>query len=352
MNKLYVKIIGLLLISAPVALFAGNEKRSGQAGASELLINPWARSAGFSGTNTSLTHGLEAMNINVAGLSFVNKTEIGFSRSNWFQGSGISINSFGLAQSIGKKTDSTNSVIGISVFNMSFGDVEITTENAPEGGIGTYSPNLFNIGLSFAKSFSKSIHTGVLARFITESTADVKATGFALDAGVQYVAGKNDKAKFGIALRNIGTPMSFQGEGISFKVFNPQNNSEITAQRRSEPFELPAQLLIGVSYDFSLSDDIRFTPTGNFTSNSFTKDLYGFGGEIAYRKYLMVRSGYNYHTGITRFSTSTNANFGWNGGLTFEVPLNSKGTTFGLDYCYRFTNINKGTHTYGVRITL
>ena len=27
--------------------FAGNEQRAGQAGASELLINPWARSSGW-----------------------------------------------------------------------------------------------------------------------------------------------------------------------------------------------------------------------------------------------------------------------------------------------------------------
>ena len=39
--------------------FAGNEQRAGQAGASELLINPWARSSGWAGANIAGVRGLE-----------------------------------------------------------------------------------------------------------------------------------------------------------------------------------------------------------------------------------------------------------------------------------------------------
>ena len=41
-----MSLVLLLGVSAPKA-FAGNEDRSGQAGAPELLINPWAASAGW-----------------------------------------------------------------------------------------------------------------------------------------------------------------------------------------------------------------------------------------------------------------------------------------------------------------
>ena len=59
--------------------FAGNEQRAGQAGASELLINPWARSSGWAGANIAGIRGVESMFSNVAGLAFTEKTELIFS---------------------------------------------------------------------------------------------------------------------------------------------------------------------------------------------------------------------------------------------------------------------------------
>jgi hypothetical protein len=46
------------LLAASAAAFAGNPVRSGSAGASELLINPWARTAAWSEGNTANVMGL------------------------------------------------------------------------------------------------------------------------------------------------------------------------------------------------------------------------------------------------------------------------------------------------------
>ena len=70
---------------------AGNKDRSGQAGASELLINPWARSSGWGGVGTSCTQGLEAMFTNIAGTAFTQGTEIIFGYTNWLTGSEVDI---------------------------------------------------------------------------------------------------------------------------------------------------------------------------------------------------------------------------------------------------------------------
>ena len=64
-------VLGLLItlgLNAPQA-FAGNKDRSGQAGAAELLINPWAASSGWGNAGMSKVHGLDAMFGNVAGIS-------------------------------------------------------------------------------------------------------------------------------------------------------------------------------------------------------------------------------------------------------------------------------------------
>ncbi len=68
MMKKYIATFAL--VAAGTALFAGNPVRSGSAGASELLINPWARTAGWSEGNTANVMGLEAMYGNIAGMAF------------------------------------------------------------------------------------------------------------------------------------------------------------------------------------------------------------------------------------------------------------------------------------------
>ena len=58
-------IVALLALST--SSFAGNKDRAGQAGASQLLINPWARSSGWAGANSASVTGLEATYTNIAG---------------------------------------------------------------------------------------------------------------------------------------------------------------------------------------------------------------------------------------------------------------------------------------------
>ena len=84
-------LIGLFLAPTNNAL-AGNPDRSGQAGATELLINPWARSSGWAGSNVAGARGLEAMFLNVAGTAFTKKTELMFARTNWLKGTDINPN--------------------------------------------------------------------------------------------------------------------------------------------------------------------------------------------------------------------------------------------------------------------
>ncbi len=219
MKQLIKPIISSVLTASLIlggsAAFAGNEDRAGQAGATELLINPWTRSSGWGGINIANVRGLESQFNNVAGLAFTKKTDVHFSYTDWMKGSDVKINSFGLAQKVGE-----TGVLAIGIMSMSFGDILITTNDLPEGGIGSYKPQYFNLGLSYAKSFSNAIYGGITVRVISESSSDVKAQGVAFDAGIQYVTGFNeakDNLKFGISLKNVGTPMKFTGDGLSFR---------------------------------------------------------------------------------------------------------------------------------------
>jgi hypothetical protein len=353
-NKIIAPLLAAgLLFGFAGNLNAGNKDRAGQAGATELLINPFARSSGWAGANSAGVHGLEAMYLNVAGTAFTNHTELMFCHTNWLVGTGIGINSFGFTQRVG-----ATGALGLGIMSMDFGDIQITTVDLPEGGIGTFHPTYTNIGLSYAKGFSESIYGGIVVKAISESIADVAARGVALDAGIQYVSGKYDQIKFGISLRNVGPRMRFSGDGLSFKGVAPSGTYAMTLEQRSADFDLPTLINIGGSYDFYFSQDStsrknhRITTSGTFTSNSFSKDEFRLGLEYAWKSMFMVRAGYTYEKGITSKDDHTTCFTGPSMGATIELPFGKRGSTFGIDYSYRMTNPFQGVHCFGARINL
>jgi len=349
---LLVFLLGMMILIPFDQAMAGNKDRSGQAGASELLINPWTRSTGWGGVGTSCTQGLEALFTNIAGTAFTTGTQLVFSYSNFLQGSGINVYSFGLSQKLGEN----KGVLTAAVMSMNFGEIDITTTNSPEGGLGTFKPSFMNINLGYAKAFSNSIYGGINIKIISESIADASALGIAIDAGVQYVTGEKEQIKFGVALKNVGAPMRYNGDGLSFRGIIPthgDDNDLFTVAQRSEKFELPATLRIGASYDFLIGEMHRITLAGDFNSNSFTKDQFILGLEYALKYYLSLRAAYTYQQGIFDSDAAERGTWftGPSCGFTVSVPFNKeKGSGIGIDYSFQATNPYAGVHNVGITL--
>jgi len=351
-----LRYIGLTVLLAAVDIsYAGNPERVGQAGAGGLLINPYVRNAGMVGSNSAKVRGLEAQFLNVAGTAFTRKTEVLFNRTNYLQGTGIFVNSFGLTQGVGE-----TGTLGFGVVAVNGGKIDITTEDLPEGNQGTYSPTFYNIGLSYAKMFSDNIYGGINLKLISEQIPNLNSRGIALDAGIQYHTGKYDQIHIGIALRNWGPKMRYQGDGLSRQAsVSYGNNYQLTVNNRAGAFELPALVNIGLSYDFYLTKDSvgrlkdhRLSLNGTYTSNSFTYDNGLFGIEYAWKEMLMLRGGLYTEKGIFNSNDSRTVYTGPAAGVTFEVPFNEKKSTIGIDYAYRATFPFSGSHTIGLRLNL
>lgn len=337
----------ILFLSASVIVIAGNPDRQGESGAAELLLNPWARSAGLHSMSTSSVSGVEAMRINIAGLSRIDKGELMIANTRLYEGSTIQMNGLGFATKAG-----SSGAFGISLVAMDFGDIDITTTDQPSGTGGTFSPNFFNLGLGYSYTYENKISVGILVRGISESLPDVSAFGFAIDAGVQYVTGDREEFKLGISLRNVGSPMEFGGEGLSFRTPAPDADVgfDITVNQRSEDFELPSVLNIGMSYDFYFGEQNYLRTLANFTSNAFSKDDIGLGAEFHFRDIVVLRGAY-------RFSLDGGSDIpenlysGFAGGISIDVPLKrADNRVVGIDYAYRATNVFRGTHNFSIRL--
>ena len=346
------KKIRLLLIA--ILIFnlanAGNEDRAGSAGSSELLINPWAQSAGWASAGISSVNGLEAIFLNVAGLAYANKTEIQFSRTNWLGNiSGIGLNSAGLAQKVGE-----SGVLGISFMNMNYGDIQITTTELPEGGIGTFNPSSTNFNIAYAKKFSSSISGGLNLKVVSQSISNVRAQGVAIDAGIRYITGETDNIKFAISLKNVGPPMSFSGDGLSIDMLNPSTSISIGMRQRVSTFELPSQLNIGASYDFNFNESNKLTLASTFSANSFSRDQ--IRGGLKYtlsseKAIFSIFGGYVYENSLLNLEEVATALSGPSGGFSFLFPFGSNNSKIGVDYCYR-QSVLGGMHSVGARINI
>lgn len=346
-HMLNTKAIVTLALFLPLAALAGNPDRAGSAGASQLLVNPWAQSSGMANSNMASITGIESTFLNVAGLAFVEKTDLAFSNTQYLVGSGIQVNSFGLGQKLGN-----GGVLGLSVMSMTFGDIPITTVDLPEGGIGNFRPNMSNIALSYAKSFSSRIYAGLTMRVISESIANVRSQGVAFDAGIRYVTGDNDRLKFGIALRNVGAPMRFSGDGMTVTATPDNGAFSLTVDQRSERYELPSMVNIGISYDIITTEELRLTGNGQFTSNSFTRDQFGVSAEFAWTERVILRAGYLWEEGITDDAMRMTAISGPGAGLTLQIPAGANQTKLGVDYAYRTTMPFGGIHSIGIHINM
>ncbi|MCX8112054.1 MAG: PorV/PorQ family protein [Bacteroidia bacterium] len=359
----------IVAIVSSVAL-AGNPERAGSAGATQLLINPYARSSGMGGLNIANTYGIESVITNPAGIALTRRTEFLFSHTRWLVGSDISINAFGFAQ--GFKNGGT---LGLAVMAFDLGQFERTTIDNPDGGIGYFSPTFLNISLSYAKVFAdERIFVGATIKLIHESIPDASANGVAFDAGVQY-RDKKGNLKLGVALRNVGPQMRYRGEGLSARTNLGGASGTFTSlvHTPAASFEIPSVLLIGAAYRIGIGGETEvraresnaggtggekdylfyIVPMAGFYAHSFQNNQLGAGVELRYKSYFMVRGAYLWEPDVTRKETTQNAFTGINFGATVELPFRTgenRYSTFGIDYSYRPTYFFNGTHSIGARL--
>ncbi len=350
LKKIYYTII--FSLCTVMTSYAGNPDRQGEAGANELLINPWARSAGLHTMNTSSIMGVEAMRLNIAGLSRMTKGEFGVTNTRLYEGTGLAMTELAFGTKSGK-----NGAFGITLASMDFGKIPVTTVGQPEGTGEQFSPNFFHIGIGYSYMYANKISVGILVRGISESIASVSAFGFAIDAGVQYVSGPQDNFRLGIALRNTGSPMIFGGQGLSVSNDNTEpvggTQYNLTYDQRAEDFELPSILNLGVSYDMYLNVEKKnyVRVLGNFTSNAFSQDQIGAGAELSIRDMFMIRGAYKHNFGKTSASFGDELYTGVAAGASIVLPLKKDSDTkFAIDYGYRPTNPFRGSHSVSLRL--
>jgi hypothetical protein len=255
---------------------------------------------------------------------------------------------------------------------MSPGKIPITTVEQPEGGLGYYTHSMMNIAVSYARSFSNAIHAGVTFGVNNQTSRDVSATGFTINAGVQYVMGRNDQFQLGVAFRNFGLPIRYRGDGQAVRANLSTNSFPSSLLVATEESEMPMLLALGASYDFLFGtkdkgeseptkkvrrEDAmhRITLAGSFVANAYSQDQFVFGIEYSLLDYFQLRGGYVIQGNPFKMNTNTSNFTGPSVGTSLLAPLKKGGVGYSrlaIDYSYRFTKEYKGSHAIGARLIL
>lgn len=326
-----LRITVMFLLAALAATAAGQNKRMGTSGASELLIPVGARDFAMGGAPIATSSGTESIFWNPAGLSHMaHSAEAMFSTMSYIADLRVNYGAVGASfEDFG--------VLGFTIKAVDFGDIPLTTNDDPEGESGRlFSPNFVTIGLTYARQLSTSVSAGATFKVVTEHIDRVFASGVAVDVGVQYHGlGGIPGLHFGVTVKNIGPQMTFSGTGLLGPARRsdgerPEQKYEIPASS----FELPSLFDLGIGYEGRFEDQFRWLVNGSFTNRNLGLDEFRVGGELQFSVDESVQTFGRLGTGIVPSASRDEHNiFGISAGL--GIAYKAEDVTLVLDFAYR-----------------
>ncbi len=339
---MYTKKITALLLLALAFLYnvsySQEVTKTGTTASKFLSVGIGPRANAMGGAFTSIANDASALYWNPAGAAALTKYETMFTYTSLFKDLDINLNYFALVI----PTEDWGS-FGISVTALDYGDMEVTTELYPEGTGENFSAASYAFGLSYARNITEWFAAGITVKYITEGIFNSSANGVAFDVGTLFKT-PFWGIKFATIITNYGSKMQMTGEDLLIRhdadPTRQGNNETVDAYYKTDDFELPLRLQIGISKDFLFFNGQRLTFAVDATHPNDNAEYVNIGGELSFLDNLIsLRGGYK---GLFLENNLE--------GLTLGVGLKYVLGVFavGVDYSYQEYEFLSYTHSFGV----
>jgi hypothetical protein len=326
----------LVVLSSSDTVLASGQNRVGAAAAPELLIPVGARDMAMGGAGIANTSGIESLHWNPAGLARGSDgASMMFSTMTYI--ADIRLNYAAASRQFGRWGQ-----LAVHVKALDFGEIPITTERAPDGTGGGFSPTFLTLGTSFAGALTDRINVGFTTRYIYNRIDRVEGSAVSFSAGLQYASlGSIKGLDLGVTVKHIGTRMRFEGSGLL-------RSGQLEGLRRpgsiyqvpSSSADLPSLFEIGIAYQHS-----ETSLSSVFQHHNFAFDQWKSGVEYEVNEFLALRSGLDFAAGAADREYLFGASFG--AGLRFRVP----GIEYiRVDYAYTATEYFDGLDTFTIQL--
>lgn len=247
---LYTVVLSMVMFAIPQHAGAQGVTKTGTTASKFLSIGIGPRANAMGGSFTAIANDASAMYWNPAGIATIDEKQVLFTQANWLVD--INVNYVGLVLSAG-----TFGTFGVNATAMTMGEMEITTENYPEGTGQNFSAGSYAFGFAYARNLTQNFMIGANFKYVREDIHQSKATGLAIDLGTLFITPFYG-VRFSSSISNFGTKMQMNGDDLLVRHDpDPQregNNERIDAYYGTDKYDLPLRLQIGISRDFKLME--------------------------------------------------------------------------------------------------
>lgn len=281
----------ILLTLTFITILNGQFDNVSTSAANFLKVEVGGQASAMGGAFSAQVNDVSALFWNPAGLTGITKSEVMMSQTKWIG----DINHHFLAAGF---RHGRQSVFGLSINQMSYGDMTRTTEFSPDGE-GTFSANDLSLGLAYGTKISDKFSTGFQFKFIRETISFSSANAVAIDVGYQYTTSFSG-LKIGMAITNFGTKMTLTGtdQKVDIDAYEDLNgNPDVIARLATEQWSIPMTFKVGLSISpigsdaLIKHDKVRLTLNAEYNDPRDFNPIYMAGAELTILKLLYLRAG-------------------------------------------------------------
>lgn len=270
-----MKYIQSLFVSFMLVLFSYVSAQAflssddvGSTTAQFLKLGIGAKSAGMGNAVTSVNNGTDAIYWNPANLSYIDKKELSFSHTIWFEDVNYEWLAFALPTT-------EYGVFGFGLQYVSYGSIDkVDNTNISDG---SFSPLDMALYLSYANSYDR-LNFGLNLKYIY-SKIEESASAIALDLGATYKF-DNNKTSIGAALTNLGTSMKFNKESEDLPMLFKMGASHylldewLVSLDLNFPKDNEIYFNFGTQYSIEIAENLDFAFRAGYEGRN--KDIPGF----------------------------------------------------------------------------
>ncbi len=262
MKKILVVVILFIL---NINVFS--QSKVGTTAANFLLVGVSARTVALG--EASVASGVDAsgMYYNPAIICFIPSNQIVLNHVQWFAGIkfdyGTSVINLGNIGNVGCFFNSMNS-----------GQIEITTEERPNGIGAKYTVSDIVFGLTYGRSLTDRFNIGATFKYIKSTIMNTSASAIASDVGLTFHT-PYDPLSIGFSITNIGTEMRMDGPDLAGR-WDPDprvngNNDAIVVYQYTKSWDLPVTLRFGTNFVVfkSLSNKVYLLADAVFPNSNY-----------------------------------------------------------------------------------
>jgi hypothetical protein len=198
-----------------------------------------------------------------------------------------------------------NVVVGGFFGYLDIPEMEMTTVTSPQGTGRTFNAYDYQMGGSFAYTFSDRFIGGLSMKYVHQDMlSNMGGSAFAIDAGAIYHTEVADREiRFAFAIQNLGTNITMKGPNLLWEVppespfsglipsgYGDYSTDRYASARRAtrwmyrqtHTYRLPTVVKLALSYNLVTNEKANWLATGEIWRTSNTPISYATGTEVSY----------------------------------------------------------------------